>query len=387
MNLIRKISRKLAYKLLDKLVIKKQDFSNLIDCSLIRDEYFFEPLYSNTNSNLLRYKDMDMPNSFHVSPHYLYKASNVSLIGPYGIPITSKGKIIGEVFGGTVIKCIRRTIAELGLLTFIIHYLKALIPFKSYPIHSGFYLVPRHGYGINKPNYCHWILENLPQLFSLEHIEERPKIIVNETLTKWQIESLQQINLNQDDIFSMPISGSIAIKNFYFSTIRSASSSDSDRDPKGRSWVKDAMKIKFKSSPIKKKRIFLSRQDMPRGFISNMNMLEPILRDCNIEIFQPGRISFQDDLDYLKDVELIIAPHGAGLANMIFSNNCHIIEIVTGIKSCSDFFYMTALEFNHTFETVFAKRDYNYESNNNVEEAWILDTLEVKKALNGFLEC
>ena len=85
---------------------------------------------------------------------------------------------------------------------------------------------------------------------------------------------------------------------------------------------------------------------------------------------------------------MIIAPHGAGMANMLFAKNCHVIEIVCGKKLNTDFFYMTALELNHSFETSFAERDYNYEnSHRDIEEAWVVNIKELRNTIKKSLLC
>jgi len=341
---------------------------------ILRNSYEFNPLYTPTVNNDIRFDEL--PVSIEVDPFYLFQVDYVSLIGPYGLPVTRYGRILQETSQSSVIKCVRRTVSLLGFVEFIKLYISAFFPRMKMDVECAFHLVPRHGYGPNNPNYAHWILENLPQLFALDSIaDQSPKIVVNQTMTRWQRESLSSMGVNLNSI--VPLSKSIThVRKLYVSSMRSATSVNSERDPRGRSWainrLKNAGTDDYKV--VKRKRTFLSRQDLGRGFITNIKALEVLLDKYDIETYHPGQVSFQHDVDYFRNVGLLLAPHGASLANMAFSDSCNVIEIVCGSKWDTDFFYFTALECGFNYETAMCTRDYEYEDNNSeIEEAWIVD--------------
>lgn len=61
--------------------------------------------------------------------------------------------------------------------------------------------------------------------------------------------------------------------------------------------------------------------------------IKEIYREKNIIIFYPNT-TFKNTLNYFKYAKLIIAPHGAGMTNMIISNhNCKIVEFFT-VNKC-----------------------------------------------------
>jgi capsular polysaccharide biosynthesis protein len=77
--------------------------------------------------------------------------------------------------------------------------------------------------------------------------------------------------------------------------------------------------------------------DFPRRFyiprektrsILNESELNPILRKNSIEIIRPESLSFIEQVALFSRAELIIAPHGAALANLIFAPpKSSVIEI------------------------------------------------------------
>ena len=372
----------LALRLLAKLIVSREDMiggEKLVKRNL-RKSYEFNPQYTPTLNNDIRFDEL--PVSIYVDPFYLFEVDQVSLIGPYGLPVTRYGRILQETSQGSVIKCVFRTVSLLGFVEFIKLYISVFFPRSKMDLECAFHLVPRHGYGPNQPNYSHWILENLPQLFALDSIaDQSPKIVVNQTMTKWQRESLCSMGLDLNSI--VPLSKSIIhVRKLYLSSMRSATSSNSERDPRGRSWAMNRLKSAGTDDykVVKRKHTFLSRQDLARGFITNMKALEVLLDKYDFEIYHPGQVSFQHDVDYFRDVGLLVAPHGASMANMVFSDSCNVIEIVCGPKWDTDLFYFTALECGFTYDTAICKRDYEYEDNNSeIEEAWIVDIPGLEK--------
>ena len=352
---------------------------------ILRDGYAFKPKYTPTPSNNLRFPRL--PASVNISPFYLYAIDDVCLIGPYGLVVTRYGKILQETAQGSLIKCVRRTVSHLGWLGFIKLYLWALLPLKKSDLDVGLHMVPRHGYGPDKPNFCHWILENLPQLFALESAMTRgAKIVTNKTLTSWQLGSLALMGIRTDQLYRLP-KNITHVNKLLIASMRSANSTQSERDPVGRLWAVSKM-LSCRPGNGKsetKKRIFLSRQGQPRGHITNMTELQVLLDLYGIEIIDAGNESFEGQVDCFSAANLILAPHGAGLANMVFAESCHVVEIVCGSKRNADFFYHTAIEFGLSYETAFCDRDYEYEAGStNIEEAWKIDIDELnQKIIDG----
>ena len=382
MKIIKCLIKKIGYCLIKKKIITRNEMlsNDSNDVEILRNEYIFSPKCTDSEINLYRYSERC--ETTKISPFFCCRISNVTLIGPYGIPVTRSGKIIQETTQETVFKYIRRTIHYLGLFEVIRQYLIAILPIRKNNLESGFHLVPRHGYMADNPNYCHWLLEDLPKIFAYSFIDKEIKIITNKTHHTWQTESLELMGFSNKNVYHHDNHGT-RVRNFYVTNMRSASSRNSERDPIGRAWV--AKKIINGISDIqlttKKKRIFISRQDSGSRFITNMHEIEKVLCKHNIEIFYAGKTNFIDDVKVFLDAELIIAPHGAGMANMIFAKDCHIIEISCDTHWKKDFFYLTALELNFTFDSVQAIRDEKYENIHGIDEAWHVPSVQLDRAI------
>ncbi len=380
--------RAVARRILRLIVVSRSDAVEEKDISVneLRGSYVMLPKYT-VRQNLAEEFDSDnYCDRFSVSPFNIYHAENISLIGSYAIPFTSHGKIIEETTLGNTEKCVERTVRKLGIIKYFIFYVNSFLFRKEYDVDSALHLVPRHGYGADNPNYCHWVLENLPQLYAMNLLPVNTKIIINKTPKTWQLQSLSLMGFSNVFLHEMDVT---RVKHMYYVTMRSASSVNSERDPVGRKWAID--RIINASSLLciehPRKRLFLSRQGMERGHISNIDELQELFDKYNIEIFVSSGSSFQEDVCHYHDVQLIIAPHGAALSNMVFSKNATVIEIVAGSKSDADFFRHTAHEFGLTYDKLHADVDVNCHSQYaDVCEAWTVDVNVLEKMIVDCIE-
>ena len=77
-----------------------------------------------------------------------------------------------------------------------------------------------------------------------------------------------------------------------------------------------------------KNRIFIDRPTGRRG-VTNSEAVDNLLKKYHIEKIKLENISWEEQIEIFQNAELIIAPHGAGLANTVFCKNidCIIIEL------------------------------------------------------------
>jgi capsular polysaccharide biosynthesis protein len=78
------------------------------------------------------------------------------------------------------------------------------------------------------------------------------------------------------------------------------------------------------------KRIYVSRQQVPaeRGRkVLNYETLERVLDEFRFESYTVEELPFAEQVQLFADADVIMGPHGAGLFNMIFSENPTIVEL------------------------------------------------------------
>ncbi len=77
-----------------------------------------------------------------------------------------------------------------------------------------------------------------------------------------------------------------------------------------------------------RRRLFISRRDAPRRRLVNEAELAPLLERHGIETVVMETLDFADQVRLMQEAELVVAPHGAGLANILFcQTGTRVIEI------------------------------------------------------------
>ena len=123
---------------------------------------------------------------------------------------------------------------------------------------------------------------------------------------------------------------------------------------------------------------------MSRGHITNFQELEQLLAKYSVEVYEPGKNGLENDLAVFGNASLLIGPHGAGLANMIFTSKTKVavVEISCGEKWETDFFYHTAVEMNYDFESVQAKVDEKPIARMpELTEPWTIDIAQLESVI------
>ena len=67
-----------------------------------------------------------------------------------------------------------------------------------------------------------------------------------------------------------------------------------------------------------RRRIFIDRSDAPTRRVANLPELQPVLDAFGVEVVRLSGLSLAEQAELFRDAELIIANHGAALANLIF---------------------------------------------------------------------
>ena len=84
----------------------------------------------------------------------------------------------------------------------------------------------------------------------------------------------------------------------------------------------------FKIEKLSVSRIYITRQNEQARRVSNEKELITYLKILNFVIIDPGTLSYNEQIRFFRSAEIIIAPHGAALSNIVWCNpNTKIIEL------------------------------------------------------------
>tara|TARA_B100000886_G_scaffold193073_1_gene133004 strand:- start:20994 stop:22163 length:1170 start_codon:yes stop_codon:yes gene_type:complete len=282
----------------------------------------------------------------------LFHEKNVLLLPPYGLPITRRGKIVLAPAHTGARKIFIRTLRYLGLKNFLKYYVSFFFKVNYENTEKNIlFLIPRHGYSYDSPNYCHWLTENLPQLRILEILDSSTKVILNEKLKKFQIETLSSLEaiIPKKRILNFKMKP-ILVENLYFGSIEDkvpnhlSIKNIQNSDPYSRVWLRntilEGLNISLENKESTNERLFIVRDPKERRQILNFRNLIPLLEKYKFELYQPGVNGFKNDILKFNNAQIVMGLNGAGLANVMFMKSGHLIELIPKFKS-HDFWFRT----------------------------------------------
>ncbi|MCX6915224.1 MAG: glycosyltransferase family 61 protein, partial [Verrucomicrobia bacterium] len=174
-------------------------------------------------------------------------------------------------------------------------------------------------------NYYHWLLNSAPRWKLLEaagHTQAYDYVLLNASGPPFQDETLDRMRVPRDKRFrcstrflcqferlvvpEMPLP-MFKVPGWACNWVRSLFP---ERDP-------DAPKL-----------LYVSRRAASRRRVANESMLEPQLQKLGFAIAQPERLAVVEQARLFSAAECIVAPHGAGLANLVFAPpGAHLVEL------------------------------------------------------------
>lgn len=170
-------------------------------------------------------------------------------------------------------------------------------------------------------NYHHWLIECLVRIKYLNEFdkEKKLKIILPNNMNSFQKESIKLLDIPEENIIYLD--KNYRFKKLYFSSLGNFSHNEI-------SWLREYIFNKLSIIPKSEKKYYISRNDANQRRINNESDLINLLKEQDFEILELTKYSFIEQVKIFSQAKVIIAPHGAGMTNMIFTpSDCNIIEL------------------------------------------------------------
>lgn len=171
-------------------------------------------------------------------------------------------------------------------------------------------------------NYFHWTLDSIPRFHLLSLSDEPVDAYYVHDGHRFQQEWLRKLDIPPDKIVSASPDRHIEAKELI---VPSFAGQPGLPAPDGLAFLSS-----FRPENItgKGERIYISRSDSKRRRIVNEHHMLPILEKHGFSVIRPGRLSLEEQMAAFAEAKIIIAPHGAELANLVYCQpNTRIVEI------------------------------------------------------------
>ena len=197
-------------------------------------------------------------------------------------------------------------------------------------------------------NYSHWLFRNMLKLSTLDYagLLHRYPWLVNDDLRGYQLEYLQL--LGHDAAFTRRVAAHAA--------------------------------------PTATRRLFLSRRDNGRRRVLNEDELYDAVAPLGFERIVPGEMTAAQQIAEFSSARVILAAHGAGLTNMIFTPpGAAIVELTSTAIEHMNLFRKLALSTGHHVVTV-RSADYAGATAVDVNTDYRVEVAAVRSAVDEALQ-
>jgi capsular polysaccharide biosynthesis protein len=285
------------------------------------------------------------PLARHAQPHSLSQpfvcvVRRAELIGSAGVAVTETGDVILEASTTD-----EQFSASLGTSV-------SLLVRKNLPIDLtlDLFCPLHHSYG---RNYFHWITEFLTRLEGLEYFEqqtgEKPLLLLNKNPKPWQLESLRLAGYGSNDYREWR-DRRAKVNQLVVPSLRRYQEDLPHHRVSRHSiqWLKQRIvgnavrrsealpdtalpNAALLDTPLPKqplaKRIFVSRRRAISRRILNEDAVMEQLASLGFVAYLLEELNVTEQVQLFAQAEFVIAPHGAGLTNIIWSQNAAIVEL------------------------------------------------------------
>ncbi|MUL38122.1 glycosyltransferase family 61 protein [Gloeocapsopsis dulcis] len=312
--------------------------------------------YNSLVAEKLPWSPTDTFGTFTLEKPFVFEAINAELVGSQAIGFDQDKNLIQETVIGKNSKSLNTLISRLSTRTL----LSQKIPSFGSQQDTVYSLVNHFSGG-----YYHWITDSLCRLEGVEYYQQqtgrKPLLLIGTDPPKWKIESLKLLGYEPEDCILWDKSR-MRVKRLIVPSFRREGNLLS---PLACQWLRqqmmsnlpdvDSTNISFSS------RIYIKRtQKMGRNVI-NEDELMAALAPFGFVSYTLEDMSFSDKVRLFSQAEIVVAPHGAGLVNTIFSPQNLIVIDIFGLYGTPCFLVLAkALGFHYGCLGSAGRNERNY---------------------------
>ncbi|QNE04863.1 glycosyltransferase family 61 protein [Croceicoccus marinus] len=168
-------------------------------------------------------------------------------------------------------------------------------------------------------NHSHWLTAHLPKLLFLKQHDSLSDLILPERRTPVMDRSMRMLGIEPRDYATFHSDRPLVIDELKLV--------GADRfDPELLSALRNSFARPDALPPTRK--VMISRDESRGRRLLNERELRPVVEHAGFEIVRMEDLDFGDQVRLMQETRVLLAPHGAGLTNMIFCpTGGHIVEL------------------------------------------------------------
>jgi capsular polysaccharide biosynthesis protein/tetratricopeptide (TPR) repeat protein len=207
-------------------------------------------------------------------------------------------------------------------------------------------------------NYAHWLIEQLPRLYSVERFPEYAgmPLLINEGLYPQQLESLRLASRDRYPIKILPSSHRHRVERLIvpsnltqfikrrYRPGERATTADGPFHPEAIRFLRDRLLPCCAGDARPSRRLWISRKTQIKAGqrrMINEAEIEALFEAYGFEILYPETLSFREQVATFANAEMIAGPAGAAMINMVFAPVGARVLIFTKDHPQVNFHYFT----------------------------------------------
>lgn len=194
-------------------------------------------------------------------------------------------------------------------------------------------------------NTFHWLIESLPRLYSLTHVAEPVTLLMPDTLPAARLEQLRACLPPGITLRLISKRNRVRVERFVLPSYLTTRWDFAYIPPEHLTYTRDCLyrTTGVGTSPPSGERLYISRaQAHVRHVLNEAAVMEALgafgFRACRLE-----NMTFAEQVRLFAVAEIVVAPHGAGLANLLFAGRIPVLELHSRAVSPVYFFLTLAL--------------------------------------------
>ena len=191
-------------------------------------------------------------------------------------------------------------------------------------------------------NYYHWLFDSLPRIHLLEWLRPYLELYaVPAALDPVRYETLDLLGISREQLLLLQPNDKVFCEHLAVPSLPGSLGAVPD-------WAIRFLQKSFLSAiddlPRRRQQTYLVRGSLPLRPVLNEEAVIDIMRDRGFEIVQTDKLSFLEQVRLFRDSEIIVSPHGAALANLVFCENASVLEFFSPGYFRPDSYYTLATQ-------------------------------------------
>ncbi|MFD1145342.1 glycosyltransferase family 61 protein [Larkinella insperata] len=323
------------------------------------------------------------------APEFAFEPEeNEKLFGPYGgaenLHVWKLNDVVcSGLYGGAIINKFN----QLYLRFISFPWGKTLHPASTLPyvgknvgeIEKAIYLITPEA----PNNYYHWVVDLLPRLlvltkYSLSDLKDRV-IILHHTAKSYETNYLAMLGIEKEKVFRLKPFETVKVKDLVVADYYGLNKPFA-------AWKKEILDQLSANKPrLPKKKIYLLRGKQAKRSLIGEERLVAMLEKLGFTIVNPQGMTVEEQINTLREAEVVVALHGAALTNIIF---CEPQTLVVELRSTHlppEHYSAIAKTYNFRFKTVSLPPERQVKKSNSANKQSLVLTEEAVAELMTLL--